>query len=88
LSTEELGLIEKEKDILQDDPIALISDDEKYDSGCTQKQVTEPALTWQEAMKYCVWFFGFRGRNTDAQELPSDGEDNDHNNFHCRLSLM
>lgn len=39
-SNEEIDLAEEEKDIPQDDPIALISDDEEDDSGSTQNQVT------------------------------------------------
>lgn len=85
LSTEEIDLIEEEKDIPQDDPIALISDDEEGDSGSTQKQVT--------LEKVSQLSLGKRRRSTvssasdseeenmDAQGRISDGEDGDDNDF-------
>ncbi|OQE11891.1 hypothetical protein PENFLA_c070G01346 [Penicillium flavigenum] len=85
LSTEEIDLIEEEKDLPQDDPIALISDDEQGGSGSTQKQVT--------LEKVCQLSLDQRRRSTvssasdseeesmDAQGRISDGEDGDDNNF-------
>ena len=80
-SNEEIDLVEEEKDIPQDDPIALISDDEENDSGSTQNQVTIEKVsqrTLSKRRRSTVPSASDSGKgNMDVPERPSDGEDDD-----------
>ena len=79
-SNEEIDLVEEEKDIPQDDPIALISDDEEDDSGSTQnhtiEKVNQRTLSKRRRSTVSSASDSEKG-NMDVQERPSDGEDDD-----------
>lgn len=80
-SNEEIDLAEEEKDIPQDDPIALISDDVEDDSASTQYQVTIEKFSQRTLSKrrrsIVPSASDSEKGNMDVQERPSDGEDDD-----------